>query len=148
MAASGWRSASGVGKRPSVTGSDFDGGRRVFAARAGGGEGVNLAEGPLDALALAALRRMGILRRALGVGPIVGAAGAGGWRSAAVAALAGAGDAVRCRRTGRDGGRRRISARSWSGPAGSGALSSRRPAWIAADVTDVEAAERAAIRDA
>ena len=135
----------GVGKRPSVTGSDFDGGRRVFVARAlpvqagrvrvrrdrgdvgvnaagepvelavddqdpdggddGGGSddggnggelfdhdpdvttaaGVNLAEGPIDALALAALWRMGIERRALGDRPIVGAAGVGGWRLAAVA---------------------------------------------------------------
>ena len=47
--------------------------------------GVNLAEGPLDALALAALWRMGILRSVLGDRPIVGTAGAGGWRSAAVA---------------------------------------------------------------
>ena len=47
--------------------------------------GVNLAEGPIDALALAALWRMGIERRALGDRPIVGAAGVGGWRLAAVA---------------------------------------------------------------
>ena len=133
----------GGAKRASVTGSDFDGGRRVFGLpmqagrvhvrrdRGGvdvnaagepvelavddqdpdGGDdpgyranhgrdgsegfdhdsdvttvaGVNLAEGPIDALALAALWRMGIERRALGDRPIVGAAGVGGWRLAAVA---------------------------------------------------------------
>ena len=31
--------SGGVGKRPSVTGSDFDDGRRVFVARSGGAEG-------------------------------------------------------------------------------------------------------------
>ena len=79
--------SGGVGKRPSVTGSDFDDGRRVFVARSGGAEGggVNLAEGPIDALAAATLAAAGIERRALGDRPIVAAAGAGGWRSAAVA---------------------------------------------------------------
>ena len=47
--------------------------------------GVNLAEGPIDALALATLAAGGIERRALGGRPIVGAAGVGGWRLAAVA---------------------------------------------------------------
>ena len=133
----------GVGKRPSVTGSDFDGGRRVFGLpmqagrvrvrrdRGGvdvnaagepvelavddqdpdGGDdpgyranhgrdgsegfdhdsdvttaaGVDLCEGPIDALALAALWRMGIERRAPGDRPIIGTAGAGGWRLATVA---------------------------------------------------------------
>ena len=136
--------SGGVGKRPSVTGSDFDGGRRVFVARlpmqagrvrvrrdrgdvgvnaagepvelavddqdpdggddGGGGSddggnggelfdhdpdvttvaGVNLAEGPIDALALATLAAGGIERRALGDRPILAAAGVGGWRLAAV----------------------------------------------------------------
>ena len=199
----------GVGKRPSVTGSDFDGGRRVFVARAlpvqagrvrvrrdrgdvgvnaagepvelavddqdpdggddgGGGSddggnggelfdhdpdvttaaGVNLAEGPIDALALAALWRMGIERRALGDRPIGGAAGVGGWRTAAVAdwpgpvtlwvqsddegqsALAGLRLARALRRQGR-------AVRRMVAPAGMD--------W--ADVAAVEAGEREAIRN-
>ena len=198
----------GVGKRPSVTGSDFDGGRRVFVARlpmqagrvrvrrdrgdvgvnaagepvelavdgqdpaggddGGGGSddggnggelfdhdpdvttvaGVNLCEGPLDALALAALWRMGIERRALGDRPILGTAGAGGWRSAAVAnwpgpvtlwvqsddegqsALAGLRLARALRRQGR-------AVRRMVAPAGMD--------W--ADVAAVEAGEREAIRN-
>ena len=47
--------------------------------------GVNLAEGPIDALALATLAAGGIERRALGDRPILAAAGVGGWRLAAVA---------------------------------------------------------------
>ena len=47
--------------------------------------GVNLAEGPIDALALTALAAAGIERRALGDRPILGTAGAGGGRLAAVA---------------------------------------------------------------
>ena len=108
----------GVGKRPSVTGSDFDGGRRVFVARDGEGPGVNLAEGPIDALAAATLAAAGIERRALG--------GRGG--------LAGAGDVVGASgRTGTAGGGAPRggagTGRRWNGPAGSGASSWRRPAW-------------------
>ena len=167
----------GVGKRPSVTGSDFDGGRRVFVARlpmqagrvrGGGGSddggnggelfdhdpdvttvaGVNLAEGPIDALALATLAAGGIERRALGDRPILAAAGAGGWRTAAVAdwpgpvtlwvqsddegqsALAGLRLARALRRQGR-------AVRRMVAPAGMD--------W--ADVAAVEAGEREAIRN-
>ena len=200
--------SGGVGKRPSVTGSDFDGGRRVFVARlpmqagrvrvrrdrgdvgvnaagepvelavddqdpdggddggggsddgSNGGElfdhapdvttaaGVNLAEGPIDALALATLAAAGIERRALGDRPILAAAGVGGWRSAAVAdwpgpvtlwvqsddegqsALAGLRLARALRRQGR-------AVRRMVAPAGMD--------W--ADVAAVEAGEREAIRN-
>ena len=199
--------SGGVGKRPSVTGSDFDGGRRVFVARlpmqagrvrvrrdrgdvgvnaagepvelavddqdpdggddGGGGSddggnggelfdhapdvttaaGVNLAEGPLDALALAALWRMGILRSVLGDRPIIGTAGEGGWRSAAVAGWPGPvtlwvqGDGPGRRAAGRIGAALERADREW--------LLELAPAGMDwADVADVEAAERAAIRDA
>ena len=135
-----------AGKRPSVTGSDFGGGRRVFVARGlpmqagdvrvrrdrggvgvnaagepvelavddqnpcggddpgyradhgrNGGQGfdhdpdvttgVNLCEGPLDALALLALERLGALN--LHGGAVLGTAGTGGWRLAAVSSWPG-----------------------------------------------------------
>ena len=201
--ASGARVLFGNGaKRPSVTGSDFGGGRRVFVARGlpmqtggvrvrrdrggvgvnaagepvelavddqnpcggddpghranhgrNGGQGfdhdpdvttgVNLCEGPLDGLALVHLARLGAVN--LDGAAVIAAAGAGGWRLAAV--------------------------KGWPGPvalwpdsdlAGSGAALRLRLALAAAgrtaaiqsagdgDLTDwaaVEAAERAAIRE-
>ena len=141
--------SGGVGKRPSVTGSDFDGGRRVFVARSDGAEGggVNLAEGPIDALAAATLAAAGIERRALGDRPIVAAAGVGGWRSAAVADWPGPvtlwvqADGPGRRAAARLGAALERAGREWRlelAPAGMD--------W--ADVAAVEAAEREAIRDA
>ena len=71
-------------KRVSITGSAFAGGARVFVARAPapGGE-VWLAEGPLDALLLASPGRLPV-----GVG-VVGAAGTGNVKAAAVAGQTG-----------------------------------------------------------
>ena len=48
-----------AGKRPSVAASDFAGGRRVFHAGGDVDRGVHLVEGPLDALALVHLARLG-----------------------------------------------------------------------------------------
>ena len=144
--ASGARVLFGNGaKRPSVTGSDFGGGRRVLVASAGDPDrgGVHLCEGPLDGLALVHLARLGAVN--LDGAAVIAAAGAGGWRLAAV--------------------------KGWPGPvalwpdsdlAGSGAALRLRLALSAAgrtaaiqsagdgDLTDwaaVEAAERAAIRE-
>ena len=77
-----------AGKRPSVAGSTFKAGRRVLVARRGEpGGGVDLAEGPIDALALITLERLGALD--LGGAAVVGAAGVGGFRAAAVGAWPG-----------------------------------------------------------
>ena len=88
--ASGARVLFGNGaKRPSVTGSDFGGGRRVLVASAGDPNrgGVHLCEGPLDALALVHLARLGAVN--LDGAAVIAAAGAGGWRLAAVASWPG-----------------------------------------------------------
>ena len=70
-------------KRPTVIGSRFDGGMLAFVARPGAaGAVLHLAEGPIDALALVALERLGAGN--LGGGAVLGAAGAGGFRPAAV----------------------------------------------------------------
>ena len=198
--------SGGVGKRPSVTGSDFDGGRRVFVARlpmqagrvrvrrdrgdvgvnaagepvelavddqdpdggddggggsddgSNGGElfdhapdvttaaGVNLAEGPIDALALATLAAAGIERRALGDRPILGTAGTGGWRSAAVAGWPG--PVTLWVQGGRGGAARSGAARRGAGTGrpGRGALELAPAGMDWADVADVEAAERGRCR--
>ena len=90
-------------KRPSVTGARFAGGARVFVARRGtvtasrvtnrpgnrpgaaepdrGPHGVHLCEGPLDALALVALERLGVVR--LGGAAVVGTNGTAGFKPAA-----------------------------------------------------------------
>ena len=67
------------GKRPSLTDSIFDNGAKTFLAREGtaGAAGVHLAEGPLDALAVAIWTRDGW--------PVVGTLGVSGWRPVAVA---------------------------------------------------------------
>ena len=70
-----------AGKRPSVLGSDFGDGTRVFEARAGG-DPLHVCEGPLDALADAGLAAAGI-GPAAPDGRIVGTLGAGGWKPAA-----------------------------------------------------------------
>ena len=71
-----------AGKRPSVRGSRFAGGARVFEARGGTGA-VHLCEGPLDALALVTRARFGLLD--LGTGRVVGSAGTSGFTMAACA---------------------------------------------------------------
>ena len=67
-------------KRPSVAGSSFALGRRVFVAASGGdGKGCWLVEGPLDALAVCRLDRLG--RLSLGGAAVFGVAGVpGGFR--------------------------------------------------------------------
>ena len=71
-------------KRPSVAGSDTDGGRRVFlvpSARAPA-PGVHVCEGPVDALGLVALEARGLVdlggSAVIGVAGNVRSAGAGG----------------------------------------------------------------------
>ncbi len=84
--ARGERLVSGNGaKRLSVRGSEFGSGRRVFVARPAddGVGGVHLCEGPLDALALVHLARLGAVN--LGGAAVVGAAGTGNFRPAALA---------------------------------------------------------------
>ena len=72
-------------KRPSVYGSRFAGGARVFVARrCSGPPAAHLTEGPLDALALLSLERLGLVD--LAGGAVVAAAGTGGFRPAAVRA--------------------------------------------------------------
>ena len=75
----------GAAKRPSVRGSDFAAGRRMFVARGGGG--VHLCEGPLDALALLQLQRLGLVD--LADATVLAAAGAGLFTPSAVAGYAG-----------------------------------------------------------
>ena len=75
-------------KRATVAGCRFADGRRVFRARDGQpGAGAWLVEGPIDALAILELDRLGLLE--LGSAGILGAAGTAGFRPAAVADVAG-----------------------------------------------------------
>ena len=69
-----------AGKRPSVAASAFAGGRRVFHAGGDGDRGVHLCEGPLDALALMHLARLGAVELA---GAVVGAQGTPGFTASA-----------------------------------------------------------------
>ena len=76
-------------KRPSVAGSDTDGGRRVFlvpSARAPA-PGVHVCEGPVDALGLVALEARGLVD--LGGSAVIGVAGTSGLQAPAVAAWSG-----------------------------------------------------------
>ena len=70
-----------AGKRPSVAASDFAGGRRVFHAGGDGDRGVHLVEGPLDALALVHLARLGAVE--LAAGAVFGAQGTPGFTARA-----------------------------------------------------------------
>lgn len=70
-----------AGKRPAVAGSDFDRGRRMFHAGGGVDRGVHLVEGPLDALALVHLERLGDLT--LHGGVVFGAQGTPGFTARA-----------------------------------------------------------------
>ena len=56
-----WRPEDDRAKRPSVSGCTFDGGRRVFRAAGDPDLGIHLCEGPLDALAVIHLERLGDL---------------------------------------------------------------------------------------
>ena len=69
-----------AGKRPSVAASAFAGGRRVFHAGGDGDQGVHLVEGPLDALALVHLARLGAVELA---GAVLGAQGTPGFTASA-----------------------------------------------------------------
>ena len=69
-----------AGKRPSVAGSAFAGGRRVFHAGGDVDRGVHLVEGPLDALALVHLARLGAVELA---GAVFGAQGTPGFTASA-----------------------------------------------------------------
>ena len=69
-----------AGKRPSVAASAFAGGRRVFHAGGDGDRGVHLVEGPLDALALVHLARLGAVELA---GAVLGAQGTPGFTASA-----------------------------------------------------------------
>ena len=71
-------------KRPAVAGSAFAGGRRVFLAGGDVDRGVHLCEGPLDALALVHLARLGAVE--LAGGAVVGAQGTPGFTARACAA--------------------------------------------------------------
>ena len=75
-------------KRWSVPGSRFDDGRRVFVAVTGRpGAGAWVCEGPMDALALALRERASV--PFLEGAAVIGVAGVGGLRPAAVAGVAG-----------------------------------------------------------
>ena len=69
-----------AGKRPSVAASAFAGGRRVFHAGGDVDRGVHLVEGPLDALALVHLARLGAVELA---GAVLGAQGTPGFTASA-----------------------------------------------------------------
>ena len=69
-----------AGKRPSVAASDFAGGRRVCHAGGDVDRGVHLVEGPLDALALVYLARLGAVELA---GAVFGAQGTPGFTARA-----------------------------------------------------------------
>ena len=69
-----------AGKRPSVADSAFAGGRRVFQAGGDVDRGVHLVEGPLDALALVYLARLGAVELA---GAVFGAQGTPGFTARA-----------------------------------------------------------------
>ena len=56
-----WRPEDDRAKRPSVSGCTFDGGRRVFRAAGDPDLGIHVCEGPLDALAVIHLERLGVL---------------------------------------------------------------------------------------
>ena len=118
-----------AGKRPSVTGGDFARGRRVFVAAAGNtAAGCWLCEGPLDALAVMHLARLGAFD--LAGAAVLGAPGTPGYTTAAVRGYPGpvfvAADAnppgdvaaarllVALRTTGRDGWRRRPPIDDWT----------------------------------
>ena len=133
-------------KRLSVSGSDFGGGARVFLVGGDVARGVHLCEGPLDALALAALERLGAVE--LHGAAVAAAAGTGGFRPAA---CIGSGPAWLWAQDDRAG----ILAAVRLGTAlrvGGRAVSVKRPAegltgrdW--ADVAAEAAAEREAMRD-
>ena len=118
-----------AGKRPSVAGSAFAGGRRVFVAAAGNmAAGCWLCEGPLDVLAVMHLARLGAFD--LAGAAVLGAPGTPGYTPAAVRGYPGpvfvAADAnppgdvaaarvlVALRTTGRDGWRRRPPIDDWT----------------------------------
>ena len=72
-------------RRASVWGSAFDAGRRVFRAAAGDGQpssGTWLTEGPIDALAIVRLGRLGHLD--VGGAAVLGASGTPGFRARAI----------------------------------------------------------------
>ena len=69
-----------AGKRPSIKGSAFASGRRVFQAGGNVDRGVHLVEGPLDALALVHLARLGAVELA---GAVFGAQGTPGFTARA-----------------------------------------------------------------
>ena len=70
-----------AGKRPSVAGSAFAGGRRVFHAGGDPDRAIHVCEGPLDALALVHLERLGSAN--LHGGAVHGAPGVSGFQLAA-----------------------------------------------------------------
>ena len=70
-----------AGKRPSVRGSTFAHGARVFHAGGDADRGVQLCEGPLDALALMHLEQLGAVE--LAGGAVHGAPGVSGFQLAA-----------------------------------------------------------------
>ena len=70
-----------AGKRASVAGSAFAGGRRVFHAGGDPDRAIHLCEGPLDALALIHLARLGVVE--LDGGAVFAAAGTPGFTAAA-----------------------------------------------------------------
>ena len=72
-----------AGKRPAVAASDFAAGRRVFQAGGDVDRGVHLCEGPIDALALMRLARLGAVE--LAGGAVFGAQGTPGFTARACA---------------------------------------------------------------
>ena len=76
-----WRPEDDRAKRPSVRGCTFDGGRRVFRAAGDPDLAIHVCEGPLDALALVHLERLGLV--ALHGGAVHGTSGAALFRPAA-----------------------------------------------------------------
>ena len=70
-----------AGKRPAVAGSAFASGRRVFQAGGDVDRGVHLCEGPIDALALMRLARLGAVE--LAGGAVSGAQGTPGFTASA-----------------------------------------------------------------
>ena len=65
------------GKRPSLSGSLTDGGRRTFCAAGDRNRGIHLVEGPIDALALVTLEALGLVD--LHGAAVLGADGIGGF---------------------------------------------------------------------
>ena len=76
-----WRPEDDRAKRPSVSGCTFDGGRRVFRVRGDPDLAIHVCEGPLDALALVHLERLGLVE--LHGGAVHGTSGAALFRPAA-----------------------------------------------------------------